>query len=127
MKTTTQSTNLHRMTATALFSALALSLAAMCQAGDSTDAYQTTVKYADLNVSSLSGATALYARISAAANGVCRTLDGRDLKSKTHFDRCVHQAISDAVTKVNEPALSSVYNAKNSTPKPVMLASGQTR
>ncbi len=116
-----------RMTATVLCSALALSFAAMCQAGDSTGAYQTTVKYADLNASSLSGAAALYARIRAAADEVCRPLDGRDLASKTYFDRCIHHAISDAIAKVNQPALYSVYNSKNPTPKPIMLASGQTR
>ncbi len=127
MNTTTQSTNLHRMTVTVLFSALVLSFTAMCRAGDATGANQTMVKYADLNVSSPAGAAALYARISVAANGVCETLDGRGLASKTHFGRCVHKAISEAVTKVDQPALYSVYNAKNSAPKPIMLASGQTR
>jgi UrcA family protein len=127
MNTMTQTIKLQPMTATVLFSALALSFAAMCPAGDTTGAYQSTVKYADLNVSSLTGAAALYARISATANEVCRTLDGRDLASKSHFDRCVHQAIADAVTKVDQPALYSVYNAKNSMQKPIMLASGQNR
>jgi UrcA family protein len=127
MNTITQSIKLQRMTATVLFSALALSFAAMCPAGEATGANQSMVKYADLNVSSPAGAAALYARISVAADRVCQTLDGRDLASKTHFDRCVHQAITDAVTKVDQPALYSVYNAKNSTPKPIMLASGQTR
>src|SRR5271170_4706948 len=87
------------MTVTVLFSALALSFAAMCPAGDATGANQSTVKYADLNVSSPAGAAALYARISVAANGVCRALDGRDLASKTYFDRCVHKAIFEAVTQ----------------------------
>jgi NAD(P)-dependent dehydrogenase (short-subunit alcohol dehydrogenase family) len=36
-------------------------------------------------------------------------------------------AIADAVTKVDQPALYSIYNAKNSTQKPIMLASGQNR
>jgi UrcA family protein len=127
MNTTAQSINLHRMTATLLFSALVLSFAAMCQAGDSTGAFESTVNYADLNVSSPSGAAALYARISVAASGVCRTLDGRDLASKTHFNRCVYKAIADAVTKVDQPALYSIYNAKNSTQKPIMLASDRNR
>lgn len=127
MNTITQSVILPRITATVLISAFALSFAAMCPAGESTGANQSTVKYADLNVSSPSGASALYARISVAATGVCRTFDGRDLASKTYFDRCVHKAIADAVTKVDQPALYSVYNAKNSTPQPIMLAAGQTR
>jgi UrcA family protein len=127
MKTLTQTIKLQRMTATVLFSALALSFAAMCPAGDTTGANQSTVKYADLNVSSPAGAAALYARINGAANGVCWALDGRDLASKTNFNRCVHKGISDAVTKVDRPALYSIYNAKNSTQKPIMLASGLNR
>jgi len=127
MNTTTQSTNLHRMTVTVLFSALALSFAAMCPAGDTTGANQSTVKYADLNVSSPAGAAVLYARINVAAHGVCGTLDRLDPASKTLFNRCVHEAIADAVTKVDQPALYSVYNAKNSTTKPIMFAAGQNR
>jgi UrcA family protein len=115
------------MTATVFFSALALSFAAMCTAGESTGAIQSTVKYADLNVSSPSGAAAFYARITFAAQGVCRTLDGRDLAFKTRFNRCVHNAIADAVAKVDQPALYSIYKAKNSLQRPIMLASGQNR
>ena len=123
MNTITQPASLRYMTATVLFSALTLSVAAMCRAGDgSTGEPQSIVKYADLNVSSNSGAAALYARISAAAGGVCRALDGRDLTSKALFARCVHKAISDAVTQVDQPALSAIYNAKNSNPTPIILA-----
>jgi len=126
MNAITQSNNLQRITATVLSSALALSFAAIAHAGAGGGPIQSTVKYADLNISSPSGAATLYARISMAAAGVCRDLDGRDLKSKTLFDRCVHQAIAHAVTKVDEPALYAVYDAKDSTPKPIMLAAGQT-
>jgi hypothetical protein len=41
MNRTAQPTNLHRMTATVFFSALALSFAAMCPAGESTGAIQS--------------------------------------------------------------------------------------
>lgn len=127
VNTITQTIKLQRMTTTVLFSALALSFAAMCQAGDTAGANQSTVKYADLNVSRPAGAAALYSRIKAAAHGVCWTLDGRDLQSKTDFNRCVYQAIADAVAKVDQPALYSIYNAKNPTRKPILLASGQNR
>lgn len=125
MNTITQTIKLQRVTTTVLFSALALSFAAMCPAGDTTGANRSTVKYADLNLSNPSGAAALYARIRAAANGVCWTLDGRDLQSKTDFNRCVYKAIADAVAKVDLPALYSIYNAKNPKQKPIMLASGR--
>jgi UrcA family protein len=127
MNAMTQTVKLRRLSATVLFSALALSFAAMSQASDATAANQATVKYADLNVSTPAGAAALYARINVAANRVCSTLDGRDLAFKTQFNRCVNKAIADAVTKVDQPALYSIYNAKSSTQKPIMLASGQSR
>jgi UrcA family protein len=127
MNTMAQSSNLHRMIVTAAFGALIGSFAAISPAADAPGMSQATVKYGDLKLSSPQGAAVLYARISATANEVCRTLDGRDLASKTRFNRCVHQAIVDAVTKVDQPALYTVYNTKNPTPKPIMLAAGQTR
>jgi UrcA family protein len=127
MNTTTQSPHLSRVTAAVLFSALALSFAAMSQAGAPADAVQSTVRYVDLDASRPGGAAALYARISAAANDVCRTMDGRDLASKNRFNRCVHKAVVEAVAKVDQPALYSVYYAKNPAPRPVMLAAGQAR
>jgi len=127
MNTKQQSIQLHRMIATAVFSGLIVSFAAVCTAEGSADAPQATVNFADLKVSSPQGAAALYSRIRAAAISVCWTLDGRDLASKTLSDRCVRKAITDAVTKVNQPQLSAVYNAKNKTSKPILLASGGTR
>jgi UrcA family protein len=124
MNTKTQTSNLSRVTATALFGALTLSFAAICSAQDSPDALQQKVKYADLDVSRTAGANALYARISMAANNVCRDLNHGDLATKVFFNRCVDKAVSDAVAKVDQPALYSVYSAKYPAPKPVMLAAG---
>jgi hypothetical protein len=36
-------------------------------------------------------------------------------------EACVSTAIADAVTKVDQPALFSVYNAKSGISKPIML------
>jgi UrcA family protein len=126
MNTKTQTTGLSRVAAAVLFSAFALSFAAMSHA-DGTGAPQEKVKYAGLDLSRSAGAGALYARISIAANDVCRELDHGDLSSKLIFNRCVHQAIANAVAAVDQPALYSVYNAKNTAPKPLMLAAGQSR
>ena len=128
MNTITQTIKLQRMTTTVLFSALALSFAAMCPAGDTTGANQSTVKYADLNVSSPQGAASLYARIRMAADKVCQPLYHTDLASKMRMDNCIRKAIADAVTKVNQPALFAVYNAKNNKKlQPTFLVAGQTR
>lgn len=109
-----------RFAAVVLAIAAASSFAGICAAAD-TAALQAVVKYGDLNVSSTAGATALYARIHAAAEQVCRPFDTRDFPFKRLKAACMHNAIADAVIKVDQPALFSVYNAKTRTSKPIML------
>lgn len=79
-----------------------------------------TVKFADLDVSSSSGAHALYMRILAAAQVVCSyhafATDGGKA-------RCVRDAIADAVARVDRPELSAVYNANNKMQVPISLVS----
>lgn len=67
-----------------------------------------TVKFADLNVASPSGAHVLYMRILAAAQAVCSDYPFATDGNKA---RCVRDAIADAVTKIDRPELSAVYNA----------------
>src|SRR5277367_3767164 len=126
MSTITKTSHFRGMISGVMFGALAASFAAVCPAADA-DVYQSTVKYHDLSAAGSAGATVLYARIRAAAATVCQPLEGRDLASKRLVSVCVHQAIADAVTKVNQPALSAVYSAKNGTSLPVLLASRQIR
>ena len=72
------------------------------------------------------GASALYGRIVQAAYAVCDTAD-IGLWSRTAVHDCISKAVADAVTKVGRPQLIAVYNAKNSRPLPVTLATAQTR
>lgn len=123
----TTSICLRRLIAIATFGALASSMSGVCTAANSTDAPQSTVKYGDLDVSSPQGAVALYTRIRHAADMVCRPLDDRDLASQRRMQSCIRNAITDAVTKVNEPALFAVYNAKNKKLQPIVLAAVETR
>jgi UrcA family protein len=99
-------------------------------ASDSPDALQVKVKYADLNVSSTSGAASLYNRIRVAADTVCRPfqpLNPADLEARTIFAACVQKAMSNAINEINEPALFTIANAKAGTSKRILLASGQAR
>jgi UrcA family protein len=123
MNSMTDSPRLCGLIATAAFSALALGFTPVGTAADSADVPTVIVKYADLNVSSFPGATALYGRIRSAAQTVCRSFDGRDLVSKTLMAHCINKAIARAVTEVNEPALFVVYNANNRAPLPLTLIS----
>jgi UrcA family protein len=81
------------------------------------------VKFADLDISNPSGAHVLYRRIRAAAQVVCSYYF---FATDTDKARCVRDATADAVTKINQPALSAVYNANNKTSAPSGLVS-QTR
>ena len=127
MNTITRATRIRGLIATAIFSALALSFAAVCAADDSTNPPSATVKYGDLNLSNPQGAAALYSRIVGAAHEVCRSfeIDSRNPMFVQALNACVHKAIADAVTKVGQPELFAIYNAKNRQPLPMTVA--QTR
>ena len=118
MNTSTASTGLRALIASAIFGALALSFSAVSAADPSTAS--VTVKLADLNISNPSGALVLYDRIRAAAKGACSYYW---FKTDADEARCVHEAIANAVIKVNQPTLSAVYNAKHKTSVPSTVVS----
>ena len=74
-----------------------------------------TVSYADLNLSHPAGANALYQRIRGAARRVC-TVAGESPYEVQDLDKqkCIRDAIDQAVMKVNSPLLVAMYKAKNS-------------
>ena len=119
MNTLTAPTRLG-LVATAIFGALASSFSAVSAADAGTEPVSLTVKFADLNVSQPRGAAVLYGRINAAAENACSFYW---FKSDADEERCVHDAIANAVMKVNQPALSAVYNAKYKISAPSTLVS----
>jgi UrcA family protein len=124
MKTLIASAKLPRLVTTAIFGALALSCGAVSIAGHNDDVPQAVVKFGDLNLSNPQGAATLYNRIAFAAHEVCRSFDTdlRYLPSYAQLNACVHRAIADAVTKVRQPELIAVYNARNREPLPITVA-----
>jgi UrcA family protein len=127
MTTMTTSRSFRGVLAAAILGTFACSLATVCIAAEPTNPLQTTVKFADLKISSPEGAAALYVRIQRAARKVCLPLDGRELSSKARMDACKHKAIADAIATVDQPELFTVYNAHNGQPTPIVLASTQSR
>ena len=129
MKTSITLTSLPRRITATLFGALALSCGAAAIAADNSDLPQAVVKFGDLNLSNPQGGATLYSRIAVAAHEVCKSFDNdsRNLASQARLEACVHKAIADAVTKVGEPELFAIYNAKNHQPRPTIVASAQTR
>lgn len=111
-----------RFAVAAICGSLALGLATAASANDTRS---ITVKFADLDVSTQQGANELYGRIAKAAKSVC-TLVGSSSIFGSRDERCVHKAIADAVTKVNQKELYTVYNRHNTPPLTPTLLS-QTR
>jgi UrcA family protein len=83
--------------------------ASLAQAQDltSTEAHQLTVRYNDLDVSTVAGATALYQRLQGAAHFVCGQ-EGRSLVEQSQWRGCVRSAVAQAVSAVHSPTLSAV-------------------
>jgi UrcA family protein len=127
MNTMNISAPLRGLVASAILGALTLSFASLSNASDGIEAREVTVQYSDLKVSTSRGASVLYGRIRAAAEGVCSPLSHGDLSSRMHREACVNQSIAAAVSKVNQGSLFAVYNAKNARPLPMIVAAEKTR
>ncbi|MGH8219667.1 MAG: UrcA family protein [Steroidobacteraceae bacterium] len=123
MNTITRFPHSAGLIAAAAFTLVASSITTLCAAADVNAPRTAVVNYADLNVASPQGATELYGRIRQAAKSVCGPLDGRDLPARAQVVACIRSAMADAVSKVNEPELFAVYNARNSSPLPANLLS----
>jgi UrcA family protein len=111
MTSSSRSTGLRGLIATAILGGLAISFSAVSGA-DPTSA-SINVKYADLDTASPAGALVLYERIRAAAQSACNYFW---FKTDADEARCVQQTIAKTVAKVNKPALSAVYDTKYKTP-----------
>lgn len=120
MKTLTASTSIRGLIGAAIFIALTSSFSTAFAADAGTGAVSVNVRFTDLNISKPPAALVLYNRIQRAAESACSYWW---FKTDADQNRCVHDAIADAVTKVNHPALFAVYKAKNKTPPPVTLLS----
>jgi UrcA family protein len=124
MNTMTTARRARIVTATALFGAFVFSsFATLPAAADALSLPTATVKFGDLDVLHPQGAAVLYARIQAAAMNVCSSFDGLGHGAALHRDGCVNKAIVGAVTQVDSPALSAVYNAHEGKELPTRLTS----
>ena len=121
------STPLRTLAVGAILSALALSFATVSSAEEDVTPPQVIVKYADLDVSTSKGAVALYGRIHGAADDVCSRMYTSTEAYRWRKNACLQKVIADAVTRVNEPALSAVFASKFSVSAPVVLAAAGTR
>ena len=115
-----------RLIAAAIGITMISSFSTLCNSG-TPDVPKTMVRYADLDISTTQGATALYNRIRFAAEGVCSGYFHDDLVAKSGWKLCMKEAIEGAVTKVNQPALSAVYAANYGMPRPETILTADRR
>ena len=75
---------------------------------------KTTVRYADLNLSTEEGARALYSRLIAAAQKVCPTRADTllALKQIREVDRCVTETVQRAVKEIKDPKFAEGVAAR---------------
>jgi UrcA family protein len=100
-------------------------IAAIAQSASSTaadDSQAVTVKYGDLDLTRSKDATELLGRIQAAARQTCARYDGRDLHERARYQACADHAAAEAVEKINNPMLSSIYSAKTGRGSPAAVA-----
>lgn len=121
------STPRRTLIAGAILGALAFSFATVSRAAEDTMPPQELVKFADLDVSTSQGASALYDRIRRAAINVCSRSYDSGLAYWLEKDACLRKAIGDAVVTLNRPALSAVYASKYHTSQPAVLVAEKAR
>ena len=73
-----------------------------------------TVRYADLNLNTPAGVDALYARLRAAARGVCNVRERRPLVETIESKSCYRQTLGAAVDSVKSLTLSTLHRAGSS-------------
>jgi UrcA family protein len=70
------------------------------------------------------GITALYRRVSNAAEQVCDTpLQSREIARMSALTGCINTAISRAVNQINVPALTAYASAPGHATRPLLAAS----
>lgn len=117
---------LRKLTGSALLGALT-AISNVSAAGEAPTPPQVVVHFADLNISTSQGAEALYRRIHGAAGTVCSRMYPSTEAYRWHKDSCLQNLIADAVTKVNEPALSALFASKYGMSAPIVVASARAR
>ena len=110
MKTFTMNNTKHLFFAAV--AAVSLGTVAVAAHADALDAPARTVHYADLNLNTDAGVATLYSRIRNAAQLVCGNVDPRRLDEAASAKACIDKAVFSSVTAVNNPKLTSEYNAR---------------
>jgi UrcA family protein len=82
---------------------------------------QYTVRFADLDLSKLDGAAALYHRLNQAAALVCSPLESKRLGMAEQYQLCLSHAVAGAVANVGRPMLSQYHESRTLGDKAAMI------
>ena len=75
------------------------------------DTRSVMVHYSDLNLATEAGASALYSRLTRAVKDVCGSeLEIIDISQLKDIESCRKQSLANAVTAVDRPMLTAVYD-----------------
>jgi UrcA family protein len=111
MTTATFATHRARFGLAVLVGSLLAGSLAVAQAQTTQDEPAVVVKYADLDLSTTAGVTALYKRIANAARMVCPYQDARELTLQAIGNACREASIARAVRSVHNAELAALQNA----------------
>jgi UrcA family protein len=109
---TPQETAMNRFTVTIMISTLTFGYQLANATSFQDNVPSVVVHFTDLDLTHRDGVAVLYRRLKSAAETVCAAQNGRDLGSQTRFKVCWQGALSTAVTKVDQPALTAHYRAQ---------------
>ena len=79
-----------------------------------------TVRYSDLSLNTQAGAEVLYKRIRITAEEVCGDVHSPELSRAALARACVERAVGASVRTVNNPRLTTIYNANTRAANTVM-------
>ena len=110
----TDLTQRSRMVIATLALAATLGTAATARASDAARPgmvrTQVVVDYADLDLDSVAGNKALYARLSQAAARACGPEpESKDLRGRSDFRQCQEKALAKAVDRIGSPELQALH------------------
>lgn len=102
-----------RKTALIAMAALAAGLTANVASATTVDdeVRQTVVRYKDLDLARPEDARRLYGRILSAAREVCENFRSADLQRAQIYRRCMDEAITNAVAKVQSAQVTAIASA----------------
>ncbi|MBC7984896.1 MAG: UrcA family protein [Candidatus Obscuribacterales bacterium] len=97
-----------------LIAALASTLPQLA-AADSSEPLHAAVYFDELDMAKDKGVSALYARLRAAARQVCSPFEGRELSRRAKWRACYQEALSGAVSQVNNVAVTALHKKESAS------------